>query len=122
MIKLKKATLVRCFLSCNDKSLENSLYWLSPIIESFVQIKSEHNYFFRNLIKVLRQLKTSEEVCDWTLELSGQIQSLLTDEGQIDAAKCIFLCDLFTIACIVTSGVDCLYGNPDEIALSRQKR
>lgn len=67
-------------------------------------------------------MKSSAEVCDWTLELSGQIQSLLTDEEKIDVTKCIFLCDIFTIACIVTSGVDNLYGNPDEIALSRQKR
>lgn len=119
---MKKATIIRCYLAEHDKSMENSLNWLSPIIDAFVQVKSEHNYFFRNLIRVLHIFSNSAKACEWILELIGQMQSLVTDDDQHDIEKCMFLCDIFIIGVIIFSGVGNLFGNLDEIALSRQNR
>lgn len=121
--KLRKSTILRCNLvQMNKAAFDNPLNWLNPIIDAYAKLKSEHNFLFKSLAKTFFHYHDDRNSCNWTLEILGQIQTILTNETDIDVDRCNFLCDIFVIGVILFSGVACTFLKVDNVATSRQNR
>ncbi|XP_055903547.1 focadhesin [Eupeodes corollae] len=121
--KLKKATLIRCYLVLYNDKLPNPLKWLNPIIDAFAEKPEEQTFLFRHLAATLYAFNNDECSCAWIMELFLQIQALLANSSikeKLD--KAFYMLDIFILAIDVLSGCAVLLGNLDVIATSRADR
>lgn len=121
--KLKKATIIRCYLVLYNTQQSNPLKWLSPIIDAYATKPEEHIFFFRHLAVTLYAFHSDEHSCSWTMELFIQIQALLAESSNKEKLeKALYLLDIFILSVDVLSGCAVLLGNLDVVATSRNDR
>ncbi|XP_067631315.1 focadhesin [Eurosta solidaginis] len=121
--KLKKATIIRCYLVLYNTKLTNPLKWLSPIIDAYATRHEEQQFFFRHLVATLYAYNKDEQSCNWIMEMFLQIQALLAESSNKEKLdKVLYLLDIFILAVVVLSGCAVLLGNLDAVATQRKDR
>lgn len=121
--KLKKATIIRCYLVLYNTQLSNPLKWLTPIIDAYSTRREEQPFFFRHLVSTLYAFNSDEQSCQWIMEMFLQIQALLAESSNKEKLdKVLYLLDIFILAVVVLSGCAVLLGNLDSIATQRKDR
>lgn len=121
--KLKKATLVRCYLVLYSTQIENPLNWLNPIIDAF-SVKTEDLLFFqRHFAITLHAFNDDKTSCAWLMEVMIQMQTLLAESSNKEKLqKVFFLLDIFILAIEVLSGCGILLGNIEKVVSSKENR
>lgn len=121
--KLKKATVIRCYLALNNRILDNPLSWLDPIVDVFVGQKGEHTFLFQHLAATLYAFKSDNHAYDWIMDLFRQIQILLADSGnQTNNEKISFLVDVCVVSIVAFSGYIVILEEFTAIASARNTR
>ncbi|XP_054738993.1 focadhesin [Anastrepha obliqua] len=121
--KLKKATIIRCYLVLYNTQLPNPLKWLTPIIDAYATRREEQAFFFRHLVATLYAFNNDEQSCNWIMEMFLQIQALLAESSNKEKLdKVLYLLDIFILATVVLSGCAVLLGNLDAVATQRKDR
>ncbi|CAD7014015.1 unnamed protein product [Ceratitis capitata] len=121
--KLKKATIIRCYLVLYNTQLTNPLKWLNPIIDTYATRREEQPFFYRHLVATLYAFNNDEQSCNWIMEMFLQIQALLAESSNKEKLdKVLYLLDIFILAVVVLSGCAVLLGNLDSVATQRKDR
>lgn len=121
--KLKKATLVRCYLVLYSTQIQNPLVWLNPIIDAFAVKTDDLLFFQRHFAITLHAYNDDKNSCAWLMEIMIQIQALLAESSNKEKLdKVFFLLDIFILAIEVLSGCGILLGNIETIVVSKEKR
>ncbi|XP_055379538.1 focadhesin [Condylostylus longicornis] len=121
--KLKKATIIRCYLVLYNNQIENPLNWLDIIIEAYVNRPDDQLFLFRHLTATFYAFTSLKNSVSWLMELSRQIQTILTEIPVVEKQnKLYLLLDIFVLAVDVFSRVALILGNFDIIASSRESR
>ncbi|XP_017471744.1 PREDICTED: focadhesin isoform X2 [Rhagoletis zephyria] len=121
--KLKKATIIRCYLVLYNTQLPNPLKWLTPIIDAYANRREEQPFFFRHLVATLYAFNNDEQSCNWIMEMFLQIQALLAESSNKEKLdKVLYLLDIFILAVVVLSGCAVLLCNLDAVATQRKDR
>ncbi|XP_037941942.1 focadhesin-like [Teleopsis dalmanni] len=121
--KLKKATIIRCYLVLYNSKLANQLHWLTTIIDAFATKREEHHFLFRHLAATLYAFNSDEQSSSWVMELLLQIQNLLAESSNKEKLeKALFIIDVLILTVDVLSGCGVLLGNLDIVATTYKAR
>ncbi|XP_033149017.1 uncharacterized protein LOC108597523 [Drosophila busckii] len=123
MGKLKKATIIRCYLVLYNDKLPNPLKWLTPIIDAYENRKDERCFFYRHLAATLYAFGSDEHACNWIMEVFLEIQMLLAEASNKEKLhRALYLLDIFMLATDVLSGCAVLLGSVDVVATDDKER
>ncbi|SPP74769.1 focadhesin [Drosophila guanche] len=121
--KLKKATIIRCYLVLYNDKLPNPLKWLTPIIDAYEKRTEERPFFYRHLAATLYAFGSDEHACNWIMEIFLEIQMLLAEASNKEkATRALYLLDIFVLAVDVLSGCAVLLGSVDVVATDDKLR
>ncbi|XP_016947118.1 focadhesin [Drosophila biarmipes] len=121
--KLKKATIIRCYLVLYNEKLPNPLKWLTPIIDAYEKRAEERPFFYRHLSATLYAFGSDEHASNWISEMFLEIQMLLAEASNKEKAnRALYLLDIFILAVDVLSGCAVLLGSVDVVATDEKQR
>ncbi|EDW85623.1 uncharacterized protein Dwil_GK23059 [Drosophila willistoni] len=124
MGKLKKATIIRCYLVLFNEKLANPLKWLTPIIDAYERRPEERGFFYRHLASTLYAFGSDENACNWIMEIFLEIQMLLAEasSNKEKLTRALYLLDIFILSVDVLSGCAVLLGSVDVVATDDKER
>jgi len=121
--KLKKATIIRCYLVLYNEKLPNPLKWLTPIIDAYEKRAEERPFFYRHLSATLYAFGSDEHASNWIAEMFLEIQMLLAEASNKEKSnRALYLLDIFILAVDVLSGCAVLLGSVDVVATDDKQR
>ncbi|XP_030374124.1 focadhesin [Scaptodrosophila lebanonensis] len=121
--KLKKATIIRCYLVLYNTKLPNPLKWLIPIIDAYECRLEERVFFYRHLAATLYAFESDEHSCNWIMEMFVEIQMLLAESSnKKKLTRALYLLDIFILSVDVLSGCAVLLGSVDVVATESKER
>ncbi|XP_025830165.1 focadhesin isoform X2 [Agrilus planipennis] len=95
-------------------SKENHFSWLNEIFNVEDYTQGEQIVILQEVVKVIKKYKNDPSVRVWILELLGQTQALIVDNGSTEK-RLNFLCSTIVISFIFLTDQDILILNPLEI-------
>ncbi|XP_017040742.1 focadhesin [Drosophila ficusphila] len=121
--KLKKATIIRCYLVLYNEKLPNPLKWLTPIVDAYEKREEERSFFYRHLSATLYAFGSDEHSSNWIGEMFLEIQMLLAEVSNKEKVnRALYLLDTFILAVDVLSGCAVLLGSVDVVATNDKQR